>query len=239
MITINQNEVLDKIKNEIYKIHPILNPRKNNEIKSIMEIYFTFQESYDNKKITTIGFLDGNEYSRISSSTTYKLDEYIDFKIVNQIISYLISNYTYISNFSINQTSFSLTFECPFEMRNQEGISCDKIILKLNARDKEFVSVLNQYLINILFQFTNELSQTQTFQYKYIEYCNSLQKKILNSLNDSEIEQMIQMLPIEKKRELLKKLQSQYFLQFYQENYYQDKELPKQLVKKEYFIKNN
>ena len=54
-----------------------------------------------------------------------------------------------------------------------------------------------------------------------------------------QIEQMIQMLPIEKKRELLKKLQSQYFLQFYQENYYQDKELPKQLVKKEYFIKNN
>ena len=232
MITINQNEVLDRIKNEILESHPILNPRENNEIKSIMEIYFNFSIAYDNTLITTIGFLDGNEYSRVSTSTTYKLEEHIDFEIVNQIISYLISNYTYISDFSINQTSFSLNFEYPFEMENQEGISCDKIILKLIARDKELIETLKQYLINILFQYKNELSQTQTFKYQYNEYCNNLQNNILDSLNEKEIEEMIKILPFEIKRKLMKKMPSQSFLQFYQEYYHQDKkELSKQLLK--------
>ena len=36
MSTINQKEILDKLKQEIYKSHPILNPRKNNEIKKFL-----------------------------------------------------------------------------------------------------------------------------------------------------------------------------------------------------------
>ncbi len=233
MITINQSEVLDKIKNEILKSYPILYPRKNNEIKSIMEIYFTFTITNDNTPVTTIGFLDGNEYSRVSTPITYKLDEYIDYEIVNQLISYLIINYPSISGFSIFPLSFSLNFEYPFEMENKEGISCNKIILKFNVRDKELIPILNQYLTNILVSFTKELSQTQTFQYKYNEYCNNLQRSILDSLTEEEIEEMIKMFPIEMKRELMKKIPNQYFLKFYYEHSHQNDSQSKQLIKNE------
>lgn len=236
MSTLNQKTILDKIKHEIYRIHPILNPRKNNEIKgnSVMEIYFTFGATYDNKPITAIGFLDGDEHSRSSTPTYYQLDEYINIEMVDQLISYLIIEYPYISDFSLSSQSFSLNFEYPLEMKNQEGISCDKIILEFNAHTKEFTPILNQYLSNILVQFTNELSQTPTFQYKYAEYCNNLQISILDSLNEKEIEQMIKILPVEIKKGLLQNLPSQYFLQFYQEHSHQEeKVLSKQLIKNE------
>lgn len=236
MDTINQKEILDKIKQEICRIHPILSPRKNDERKeiSVMEIYFNFGATYDNTPFTVIGFLNGNEHSRSSTFTSYKLDEYINLEMVDQLISYLISQYPYISDFSIFSQSFSLNFAYPCEMENQKGISCDKIILNFSTRTKEFTPILNQYLSNILVQFTNELSQTPTFQYKYAEYCNNLQRNILNSLNEKEVEQMIETLPIAMKRELLQKLPSQYFLQFYQEHYYQEeKALSKQLINNE------
>ena len=59
------------------------------------------------------------------------------------------------------------------------------------------------------------LSQTQTFQNKYNEYCNDLKKNIINSSKDEEIEQIIRRLPIEMKRKLLESIPSQSFLQFY------------------------
>ena len=199
-----------------------------------MEIYFTFGAEYDNKPITAIGFLDGDERSRTSTSTFYRLDEYISLEIIDSLISYLISEYPYISDFSLFSRSFSLSFEYPSEMENKMGISCDKIILEFNAHTLEFNPILNQYLSNILVKFTNELSQTSTFQYKLDEYCNNLQKSILDSLNEEKIEQMIKILPIEMKRGLLEKLPSKYFLQFYQEHYQQEEEEPsKQLVNSE------
>ena len=235
-MNINQDEILNKIKNEIYKIHPITNPRKNNEIKSVMEIYFTIGETYDNMPITTIKFLDGDEYSKSSTSTFYKLDEYINLEIVNKLISYLLVEYPYINDLSISSMSISLSFIYPFEMENEEGISCDKIILKFNTRSYEFIPILNNYLINILLTFTNELSQTQTFQDKYREYCDNLQKNILDSLNEKEIEQMVKILPIKIKRKLLNNLSSQYFLQFYQNYYHNDWVNSQKLIKKENYF---
>ncbi len=233
MEIINQKELLDKIKYEICKMHPILNPRKNNEaeVLSVMEIYFTFGATCDNKPITAIGFLDGDEHARSSTLTYYKLDEYIDLEMVNEIISYLIIEYPYISDFSLFSKSFSLSFNYSLEMEEQEGISCDKIILRFNAHTNEFVPILNKYLSNILVQFTDELSRTSTFKRKYAEYCNNLQNNILDSLNEKEIEQMIKMLPVEMKRGLLRELPSQYFFQFYKEQYSKEEKAPLKLIK--------
>lgn len=235
MSTISQKEILEKIKYEICRSHPILNPRKNNEIKenSVMEIYFTFGATYDNKPITAIGFLDGDEYSRTSTSTDYDLNDYVDSKIINQLISSLLIEYPCINDLAVSSQSFSLSFKYPREMKEQKGISCDEIILEFNAYTSEFVPILNHYLSNILVQFTKELSQTSTFQHKYNEYCNNLQRNILDSLNEKEIEHLIKALPIEMKRELLGKIPSQYFLQIFKENLYQeDKDLSKQIIKK-------
>ena len=166
MSNINQKEIINKIKREIYRIHPILKPRKITEKgnTSVMEIYFNFSATYDNIPIMVIDFLDGNENYRSSTSVSYELDVYIDFEIVNELISYLITEYPYISDFSISSLSFSLDFEYPFEMSEQKGISCDKIILEFNVYDNEFIPLLNQYLSNILVSFTEELSRTKTFQ---------------------------------------------------------------------------
>ena len=199
-----------------------------------MEIYFNFSATYDNIPIMVIDFLDGNENYRSSTSVSYELDVYIDFEIVNELISYLITEYPYISDFSISSLSFSLDFEYPFEMSEQKGISCDKIILEFNVYDNEFIPLLNQYLSNILVSFTEELSRTKTFQLKYAEYCNKLQKSILDSMNNEEIDKIVNSLPVQIKRELLQTLSSQYFLQFYQDHCYQDEQkLFKKLIKKE------
>lgn len=235
MSTINQIEILDKIKYEICRVHPIINPRKSDETEenSVMQIYFTFGATYDNKPITSIGFLDGDEYSKTSTSTYYRLDEYIDLNIINQLISYLIIEYPYISDFSLLSKSFSISFEYDFEMKDKRGISCDKIVLEFNARTKEFIPILNQYLSYVLLHFTNELSQTTTFQRKYDEYCDNLKINIVDSLEEEQVEQMLKILPVEIKRELLKKIPSQSFLQFYQENYHQEeKTFIKQLITK-------
>lgn len=231
MSTMNQKEILAKIKEEICRVHPVLNPRKNNKLDeaTVMEIYFTFGATYDNKPIMAIGFLDGNESSRSATSTFFELEQYINLEVINQLISYLITEYPQISDLSISPLSFSLDFEYFSEMKKQKGISCDKIILEFQVYDNEFRPILNQYLANILVSFTNELAQTQTYKYKYEEYCNNLKSNILASLSEKEVEQMIKLLPIEVKRELLQKLSSQYFIQFYQENCYDDKAKEKQL----------
>lgn len=217
MDTINQKEILNKIQNEICRVHPVKNPRSSVKTcaSSVMQIYFKFGITYDNKPITAIGFLDGDENQRSSTSTFYRLNEYINPEIVIQLISFLVKEFPYISDFSIFSRSFSFDFQYPLEMENQEGISCDKIILEFSARDSECIQILNNYLSKILSQFTDELSQTRTFQNKYNEYCNDLRKNIINSSNDEEIEQIIRKLPIEMKRELLESVPSQYFLQFY------------------------
>ncbi len=226
-------DILTKIKDEICTVHPISKSRKKSKESTVMEIYFTFGATYDDKPITAIGFLDGNEYSRSSTSTFYRLDEYINLEIVNALISYLLTEYPYISDFSLSSQSFSLSFEYSFEMGSQQGISCDKIILDFNAHNREFIPILNKYLSNILVKFTNELSQTSTFKCKYDEYCNNLQMNILDSLNEKEIEQMIKILPIEIKREMLKNLSSQCFFKYYQEQNLNEDTLIKQLIKNE------
>lgn len=231
MHTINQKEILDKIQHEICRVHPIKKPRSSDKTcaNSVMQIYFTFGVTYDNKPITAIGFLDGNENQRSSTSTFYRLNEYINPEIVIQLISFLVEEFPYISDFSICSKSFSFDFQYPLEMENQEGISCDKIILEFSVRDSECIQILNNYLSKILSEFTDELSQTQTFKNKYNEYCNGLQKKIINSSNDEEIEQIIRRLPLEMKRKLLESVPNQYFLQFYydfqnkDDNHYQKK----------------
>lgn len=224
MADINQNQILDKIIHEIYKIHPIKNPRNNAEIyqNSVMEINFVFGATYDNKPITAIGFLDGNENHRTTTLTSYRLSEYVDSEIVTQLISFLIKDFPYISDFSLDSKSFSLDFEYPFELENEEGISCNKIILKFRARDNELISLLNNYLAIILSNFTEQLSNTKTFQNKYTEYCNNLKKEIITSATNEEIDKMIGMLPIEMKKELLKSMPNQYFIQFYNDFQNQD-----------------
>ncbi len=114
-------------------------------------------------------------------------------------------------------------------MENQKGISCDKIILEFNAHTKEFIPILNKYLSNILVKFTNELSQTSTFQYKYEEYCNNLKRDIINTLSTKEIEQIFKNLPVEIKRKMLQNFSSQYFFKYYEESNI----LTKQLIKSE------
>ena len=56
---------------------------------------------------------------------------------------------------------------------------------------------------------------------------------ILDSLNEEEIEQMIKILPIEIKREMLKNLSSQCFFKYYQEQNSNEDTLIKQLIKNE------
>ena len=224
-------DILTKIKDEICTVHPISKSRKKSKESTVMEIYFTFGATYDNKPITAIGFLDGNEYSRSSTSTFYRLDEYINLEIVNELISYLLTEYPCISDFSLSSQSFSLSFSYPLEMETQEGISCDKIILEFNAHTKEFIPILNKYLSNILVKFTNELSQTSTFKYKYEEYCNNLKRDIINTLSSKEIEQIFKNLPVEIKREMLQNLSSQCFFKYYQEQTSKEDKLIKQLIK--------
>ena len=218
-ININQKDVLESIKQEILIVHPIRNPRKyETDSYSVMEIYFTFGATYDNKPISAIGFLDGNENSRSSTSNFYRLDEYIDFEIMNQLIAYLLTEYPTISDFSLDSTSFSLSFEYPFEREEQIGISCDKIILEFRAHSMEFTNILNEYLANIAKNFTEELSHTKTFQNKYGEYCDNLQRNIIDSLSEEEIDKLIQELPHNLKRYLLKNISCSDFLKIYAEH---------------------
>ena len=231
MNDISEKEILDKIQYEICRVHPIKNPRSDFKTKasSVMEICFVFGLTYDNKPITSVGFLDGDENNRSSTSTFYRLNEHINPEIVTQLISLLMKEFPDISDFSFYSKSFSLDFQYPLEMENEQGISCDKIILEFRARDSECIQTLNNYLSKILSEFTHELSQTRTFQNKYNEYCNNLQKDIINSSSDDEIEQIIRRLPIKMKKSLLESVPSQYFLQFYydfenqDENHYQKK----------------
>ncbi len=226
-------DILTKIKEEIHTVQLSQSLEKKSEESTVMEIYFTFDATYDNKPITAIGFLTGNEHNRTSTSNSYELNEYINFSTINQLITYLLNEYPHINNFSVYPMNFSLEFNYPLEKKYQEGISCDKIILEFNILTNEFMPLLKQYLSNILIKFTNELSQTSTFKYKYEEYCNNLQMNILDSLNEKEIEQMIKILPIEIKREMLKNLSSQCFFKYYQEQNSNEDTLIKQLIKNE------
>ena len=221
-------DILTKIKEEIYTVQLSQSSKKKSKEPTVMEIYFTFDATYDNKPITAIGFLTGNEHNRTATSNSYELNEYINFSTINQLITYLLNEYPHINNFSVYPMNFSLEFNYSLE-KNYQG----KIILEFNILTNEFMPLLKQYLSNILITFSNELSHTKTFKDEYEKYCNNLQMNILDSLNEEEIEQMIKILPIEIKREMLKNLSSQCFFKYYQEQNSNEDTLIKQLIKNE------
>lgn len=221
-------DILTKIKEEIYTVQLSQSSKKKSKEPTVMEIYFTFDATYDNKPITAIGFLTGNEHNRTATSNSYELNEYISFQTINQLITYLLNEYPHINNFFVYPMAFSLEFNYSLE-KNYQG----KIILEFNILTNEFMPLLKQYLSNILITFSNELSHTKTFKDEYEKYCNNLQMNILDSLNEEEIEQMIKILPIEIKREMLKNLSSQCFFKYYQEQNSNEDTLIKQLIKNE------
>ena len=221
-------DILTKIKEEIYAVQLSQSLEKKSKESTVMEIYFTFDATYDNKPITAIGFLVGNEHNRTATSNSYELNEYISFQTINQLITYLLNEYPHTNNFFVYPMAFSLEFNYSLE-KNYQG----KIILEFNILTNEFMPLLKQYLSNILITFSNELSHTKTFKDEYEKYCNNLQMNILDSLNEEEIEQMIKILPIEIKREMLKNLSSQCFFKYYQEQNSNEDTLIKQLIKNE------
>lgn len=216
METIDAKDFVEKIKEEICSLHPITMPRYDDENPSYkeMEIDLAFF-NHEGKHQTGIYFLDGNDRCKSSTSTSYRLKEYISFAGVKDLIDFLLSEYPILLNISFEYQSFSLRFSYRSENEEEEGISCNQVILEFRTRDKDLVPVIRDYLNYIVSTYYGLVSKTPTFQRRYEEYLDSNKRKIINAMSDEEIASFMEKLSPQDIKDMLVEMDNQYFFKIY------------------------
>lgn len=216
METIEAKDIVEKIKEEICRLHPITTPRSDAENSKYteMEIELAFF-NYEGVRQTGIYFLDGNDRGKSSTSNSYRLKEYIPFGGVKDLIDFLLLEYPILLDISYEHQSFSLRFSYPSEKEEEEGISCSQVILEFRTREKDLMPVVADYLSYIVSTYYKIVSKTPTFQKRYEEYLDSNKREAINGMSYEEITLFISKLTTREIKDMLKGLDSQAFFRVY------------------------
>lgn len=217
MEIIESKDFVTKIKEEICRLHPIQNPRENEDGSPYTEMEVVLRLAFDKDKKTTtcIYFLDGNDHGKSGTSTSYKLTEFVSFDCVKELIDFLLSEYPWMVNIYFEHQNFLIKFGYPAERELEEGITCSRIILEFNTKDKALMPVISEYLNYIVSTYYGLVSKTPTFQKRYEEYLDSNKRKIINAMSDEEIASFLEKLSPQDIKDMLVKMDNQYFFKIY------------------------
>ena len=232
----NNVKILDEIKKIILKRHPIVDDRLNILYPSSkdprcpeMEIQFLFYK-IDNKNITQILFLDGTSSYKSNIPEQIEINDLISKNILCDLISYLLTDHNLFENIYKYNTSIELPLIVDGRDENLHGISCGKIILKLDFNshpDNELL--MNEYLKVITTTFYEQLKRTNTFQKDLSNYCNNVKSEFINSLTTEELKQFINLLNNNDLCNLIYSMPNNRFIELY--NKYNKEEKIKKLTK--------
>lgn len=217
----NDAEIFDKIKEVIYKLHPVTKPRINSweylcncTKKPEMAICFNFYIDNDNSTKTQVMFLDGTESAKQSTGDIYIVNSALSEETIGKVILFLLSEFPYINSLDQCGSGFEIIFNLGLENEEQEGISCSKIYVQFETHPilyKDFKQLFRNYLEFIVDSFYIEVSKTPQFMNAYKNYSDKIKREIIGSLSYEELHTFIKIIDEKNLRLLLSNIDNSYF----------------------------
>ena len=216
MKKIEQNQIIEKIKNIIFKYYPIEENRIDslmNGRNSEMDIDFIFNGNSINE--TTINVFNGNKFSKTLVEKN-SIKGLVDKQIIIELISFILSDHDVISNFYYNDKRIVLLFNVDLRENNMKGIGCQNILLTLDFSEHiNFNQITDEYLYEIINNFYEKIKNTEQFKKDYDCFLDELKTAIIMDLSSKELSNIFKSLNEEDMRNILLNMSSDDFTDLY------------------------
>lgn len=216
---IYDSEVITKIREVIYKLYPVKEPRIDSDMYTYisnrtkmpkMGINFYFYKDDIGSTKTQILFMnDGTSISKC-----YLVDGKVSNNSIGSLISFLLQQFPYVSFVRSFAYGIEMNFTIGLEHYEQEGISCKSIDVEFNTHPKfygDFRNLFRDYLEYIVNTFYESMSNTPEFKKAYENYSSMIKKQIVDSLSYEELLRFASLMEVKELRELLSSMDNDYF----------------------------
>lgn len=169
---IQEEDIIDKIKQEITTLHPIQNSKsdqKDYEIGIHVNFYHYHRITHGNP-CTIINLTNGNNQF-LGTLKEFKVNQYLSLEKLKELITSLLIEFPIASNLSIKNWSIFFTLEIPFEKRKKEEKSCIGILLEFCAHDNLSMEVIMNDFKSIIMNLYPKMIKTPDFQKEYELFC--------------------------------------------------------------------
>lgn len=225
---IEKKMIFKKIKEEIYKLYPVLEPRvirnKNESGYNSNElgINFYFYDIDDSICAQICFFKDnglGFKYCLVD-------DDFAD-EVIGNLIRFLLIEFPYVNNLNTCSNGFKMEFGIGVEQHGNRGISCSKVNVSFDTHPdliSRFSSLFSYYLEYIMFTFQEEISKNPECSKGYYRgYYDMLKPMMIKNLTSDELKKIINLLTDEEIKKLLLGISDSRFFELTDSFYNKDK----------------
>lgn len=220
---IKEEDVFEKIKEQIYELHPIRKPRidswayyESRTAKPEMSIDFYFFVDNDDSVKVQIGFMDGCRSFRHSAGNSYLTDIVISEETIVKLISFILINFPYMQSLHKTPNGFEMNFCIGAEHEEEEGIGCSVVDVVFETHPllyDRFKELFNNYIEYITDNFYAYVSKTPEFNEAYNKWSKKIKGEIITSLSHDELVNFVSLIDDEAMRQLLFSMNNDYFFE--------------------------
>lgn len=220
---IKETEVFEIIKDVVYDLHPVKQPRidfweyvGSGIKKPEMDILFYFYRDFDDSIKTQITIMDRFGISKNYTQKDYLIDSSISEETIGKLITFILSEFPYMLSLHQQAGGFEINFSLGAEHEEEQGISCSKINIEFDTHPKlyeSFRKLFRDYLEYIVNTFYGAVSNTADFKEAYKKYSDKIKMEILDSLSYEELKKLINLIDEKRLRMLLSDIDNDYFFE--------------------------
>ncbi len=153
------------------------------ELKILLRFY-----ECDGLDITRVLFLEGNNVFKFSMSESLTISGLISTSAIFSFFNYLLSDHSFVSNFSKDSSSFLLAFDMTVSEEEMRGIGCGKIEVEFDfSKHPNCRDLINYYLKSVVKTFYEALRDTTLMQREFADYCDVIKTNFLMGLSEDEV----------------------------------------------------
>lgn len=200
---IDEAEIFEKIKEEIYKLCPVKQPRVVfdgdgyfKDIEVGIEFYFYKEE---NQIVNTMVSIN-------NMTNSYLVVGDVSNDTIGKLVAFLLNEFPYVNSVQTRVNGFEIEFLAGLEHFEQEGIGCNKISINFDTHPvlhKEFSELFQRYLNYIVSNFAESMSRAPQLRVAYKNYRAGIKKNIINSFSSEELRKFIDLMTDEERCALL------------------------------------
>ena len=201
--SITNEGLLSFVKNTIAKYCPYVNNR----------LYML--DNFDNLELDIlIDFIDDNTIIKLMLGTkeikksvleSIKINSYIDFNEVKNIIDYILKDHEYIKHVDFdNYDKFFLCFGIRWDENKLSGLACNDIRIKIDFHNNTTVS--RKYMFYLLKAYSEYLETVPAFIKLKNKYFNDIKVQYIEELKHRELKDIVSNLDDNELKELLKRI---------------------------------
>ena len=172
---------------------------------------------------TIIKFLLGTKEIKKNVLESIKINSYIDFNEIKNIIDYILKDHENIKYVDFdNYDKAEFCFDIKWDENKLNGLACNDINVKIDFHNNTTLS--HKYMFYLLKAYSNNLENVPSFIKLKNEYFDNIKEQYIGDLKHRELKEIINQLTADELRELLKKIDNNVI--------YDDSDMVKKKLKK-------